>query len=127
MNLAQYDLRSRAGVLTSEPRIVPGALQTVVVNHAMDRGPDLALVRLTCIVTDSSWAVGESWILTTETGSANGLTAVLNAGVVTVLINGTGITLPNRTNPNGVPGAITAASWKYEVICIWWANLLASL
>ena len=46
MNLAQYDLRSRAGVLTSEPRIVPGALQTVVVNHAMDRGPDLALVRL---------------------------------------------------------------------------------
>ena len=126
MKRFQLPLNSRGGVLRSEPRILGN--ETIVLAHAMDRPPDLAVFRCQNIVSNNGWMPGEAWSLIYQASDVGGteFTLAMAPGKITLVLDGASMNFPNRTDPTAGGGLITFTSWKYELICIWLAPLPAS-
>lgn len=116
----------RGGVMCTTPAPLSSMTGTVTLSHAMDRPPDLTFLRLTCVVANSNWQPGESWISWLNNVNAGGFTIVHTPGKVSLVGNGGNVTLPDRTAAGGA-GLITTTSWKFELVAVWFAPLLPSL
>ncbi len=121
MNLGQHDLRSRGGILRSQP--VRGDLTgaSIVISHAMDRPPDRAFLQLTNIVADSSWLPGETLHYNPST-SASGFAIHMKPGLVEAKFQGNSLAnVPMVAVDGSAAGIISAASWKVELVAVWFA------
>lgn len=117
----------RGGVLCSTP--VRGDLTgaSISLSHAMDRAPDLAFLRLTNIVTNTGWLPGES-LHYYPASFASGFAIHMTPGKIEARFQGSTLANVNIIAVDGsASGIITAASWKVELVAVWFAPLLPSL
>jgi len=124
MIIGQRDLRSRAGVLATVPRIVPVGEYAIVLNHAMDRPPDIAFLRYTNIVADAGWKPGQTFHLYPGGVSTPEFYIENKPGLVTATYLFTSLRGPAHNTNSST--ALTQESWNVQLAAVWLA-LPASL
>lgn len=89
--------------------------------HAMDRPPDLAFLQLTNIVTDTGWLPGETLHFHQAT-TASGFAIHMKPGEVRARFTGSTLAnVPIIAVDGSATGIISAASWKVELVAVWFA------
>jgi hypothetical protein len=125
MNIVQYDLRSRGGYLITDPVILGALDRTLLLQHSMDRPPDVAFIRLTCTEADSGWLPGETHDLYNPGSSTPNFYIEKKPGSVLGFIWASSLYVPSQaSNANST---VTVTSWRVQLGAVWYPPILANL
>jgi hypothetical protein len=125
MNTALYALEQTGGILCSEPVLLSAFNQTLKINHAMSRPPDLMFLRLTCQVADSGWLPGDVHHLYGHGSATAHFYISAKPGLVTGFIYGSSLGVESKS-ADGI-STMTVTSWKVELVAVWFPGMPASL